>query len=494
MALAFAPYGAAYAALPALMFQYWAWSRLSARRAAVIGFCFGLGLYGAGIWWVYISLHDYGGANPAAAALLTLLPIGLWALFPALCAWLAAKAPRWPGALPRIAAAALLWTGLEYVRGNWLLNGFPWLLVGYSQLSTPLAGYAPVAGVHGVGFLLTVTAFCLAETFASGMRVKSALLLLAPIWVGGGLLREVQWTQIAGDPLRITLVQGNISQDLKWLTDQRPRTLSLYRSMTERHWSSDVIIWPETAIPAFLSEVREAYLDPLAAEARRHHADLVVSVPIAGEGRTYFNSVLAFDEIPSVYHKIHLLPFGEYLPLQPLSGWILDLLRIPLGDFTAGADRQPLPTAGGYPFVATICYEDVFGGEVIRQIADAAYIVNVSNDAWFGDSPEPYQHMQMARMRALETGRWLARAANTGLTGFIGPDGKIVSLAPIFTTTTLTADIVPMSGVTPYVRHGDSGVFAVLAVLTGMLCLAAWLKTKPASGNAGGWRWRMLGR
>ncbi|MDD2761612.1 MAG: apolipoprotein N-acyltransferase, partial [Methylomonas sp.] len=176
------------------------------------------------------------------------------------------------------------------------------------------------------------------------------------------------------------------------------------------------------------------------------------------------------------YHKQHLLPFGEYLPLQPLSGWILDQLQIPLGDFAAGGDRQTLLQAGGYPFVATICYEDAFGELVGRQAEQAAYLVNVTNDAWFGDSAEPFQHMQMAQMRALETGRYMVRVTNTGLTGFVKPDGSISKQAPLYATTTLTDKVMPMGGVTPYVRLGDGAVFAVLSVLMLWLQLADWIK------------------
>jgi len=199
----------------------------------------------------------------------------------------------------------------------------------------------------------------------------------------------------------------------------------------------------------------------LADSARRHQVDLVVSLP-SGEGKRYFNSVLVLAEPELMYHKNHLLPFGEYLPLQPLSGWVLDLIQIPLGNFTAGDDRQTLLLAGGYPFITTICYEDVFGEQVMRQLDQAAYIVNVTNDAWFGNSSQPYQHMQMAQMRALESGRYLARATNTGLTGFIAPDGSIQKQAPLFTTTTLTDSIIPMGGITPYALLGDNLIFAAL--------------------------------
>jgi apolipoprotein N-acyltransferase len=185
-------------------------------------------------------------------------------------------------------------------------------------------------------------------------------------------------------------------------------------------------------------------------------------LPSNGAGDDYYNSVITLGESEAIYHKHHLLPFGEYLPLQPLSGWVLDQLQIPLGNFAAGGDRQPLLKAGGYPFVTTICYEDAFGELVSRQVGQAAYLVNVTNDAWFGDSAQPYQHMQMAQMRALETGRYMVRATNTGVSGFILPNGKISKQAALFTRTTVTDSVLPMAGATPYVLLGDRWVFAGL--------------------------------
>jgi apolipoprotein N-acyltransferase len=461
MTLAFAPYGFSYGAILALMFLYQSWLKLSVKQAVISCYLFGLGLFGSGIWWIYVSVHDAGGADPVSAVLLTLLAVAFFALFPALTAGLAVRVLKSQVVLLRVFAAALLWVVIEYFRGYCLLNGFPWLQIAYSQLSTPLAGFAPLIGVYGIGFVLAISAFSAVEILRRKLMPWFGLTMLLVIWAGGSWLKTVQWTQAAGEPIKITLVQGNVSQTQKWLPNQKLNTLQLYQSLTEQHWDSQVIIWPETAIPAFLSQVKQFYLEPLAAAAHEHGVDLVVSLP-SGEGKQYFNSVLNVSDLQTLYHKNHLLPFGEYLPLQPLSGWILDLIEIPLGSFTAGGDKQPLLTAGGHRFVTTICYEDAFGELVARQVADAAYLVNVTNDAWFGDTSQPHQHMQMAQMRALETGRYLVRATNTGTTGFVAPDGSIIQQAPLFTTTTLTDSIVPMTGLTPYAKWGDETVFAGL--------------------------------
>lgn len=485
LTLAFAPYDYAYVAVAALIFVYAAWQQRTPKRAALIGYLFGLGLFGTGIWWTYISIHDFGGADPYSSIALTALLVAVWALFPALTGWLTAKWSALPASGLRIVGAAFAWVAVEYFRGYWLLNGFPWLQIAYSQIQTPLAGFAPLAGVYGVGFLLALSAFAAVEMLRKKLPVLHGLPLLLVIWAGGAYLKAVQWSEAAGEPIKITLVQGNIGQEHKWQSSQKLATLKLYRELTEQHWDSDVIIWPETAIPAFLSQVKEFYIDPLQAAAREHGVELVVGLPSSGQGKDYYNSVMTLGETQALYHKNHLLPFGEYLPLQPLSGWILDQLQIPLGDFAAGGDRQTLLTAGGHAFVTTICYEDAFGELVARQVAEAGYIVNMTNDAWFGDSSQPHQHMQMAQMRALETGRYLVRATNTGVTGFVGPDGVLRKQAPLFNTVTITDQIMPMTGLTPYVVLGDKGVFALLAVLLTVMygwsrCLVGYVP-KPAA-------------
>ncbi len=469
LTLAFAPYDFSYASILSLMFVYLSCLRHSTKVSAGVGYLFGLGLFGSGVWWVYISIHDFGGADAISSSLLTALLVAFLAIFPALTAAMINKTSRVGGVWSRIVIAAFIWVAIEYFRGYWLLNGFPWLQIAYSQLHTPLAGFTPLVGVYGVGFLLAISAFAWVEIWLHKMNVWRGLIFVALIWCGGWLLKTVSWTHAIGEPFKMTLVQGNIGQGLKWLPNQRLNTLNLYRQLTEQHWDSKVIIWPETAIPAFLSEVKDEYLAPLAASAGEHGVDVVVSLP-SGDETSYYNSVLVLSDSASFYHKNHLLPFGEYLPWQPLSGWVLDQLQIPLGDFSAGADRQKLLQAGGYPFITTICYEDAFGEQMTRQLDEAAYLVNVTNDAWFGDSAQPRQHMQMAQMRALETGRYLIRATNTGASGFVGPDGMLRKQAPMFTTTTLTDSIVPMAGVTPYARLGDKRVLVLLT----LLAVVAW--------------------
>ncbi|MGR9088830.1 MAG: apolipoprotein N-acyltransferase [Gammaproteobacteria bacterium] len=439
-------------------------SNSSPGRAFLRGCLFGLGMFGLGVSWVFVSIHHFGGAPLAISILLTGVFIAFWAAFPGFAALLAAIIPA-RTENHRILAFPLLWMLIEYVRGYWVLDGFPWLQIAYSQMDGPLAGYIPLVGSYGTGLSVCMSASLLLLFFRNGnQRVLIASILMI-LWASGWILKSHRWTQSIGKPIQVVLIQGNISQDQKWRPEFRQSTLRRYRAMTEQHWGADVIVWPETAIPAWLDEVKDNFIVPLSREAKRRDTDLIISVPARGSSKEEkFNAVISLGTNEEMYRKVHLLPFGEYLPWQPWSAAILKNLKIKLGQFSPGADRQPLLKAGGYPFITSICYEDVFSDRAIVGLPEGAYLVNVTNDGWFGDSIEPYQHMQLARMRASETGRYLLRATNTGLTGIVAPDGKITHQAPLFKTAALTGEISPMGGMTPYAKTGDGPIIFFIAM------------------------------
>ena len=475
--LAFAPFDFSYLALIALSLLFVSWQNATPARALWRGYLFGLGAFGLGVSWVYISIHDFGGADPFSAGLLTGLFVAFWAWFPALAGYLSIKIGAVKPGLISMMVMPLVWLLVEYLRGYLVLNGFPWLQVGYSQLETPLAGYIPIVGVYGTGFLAVLTASTLVYLLQTKKHRLLLAATLAAVWLTGSVLQTIKWTHAIGEPIRVSMIQGNIAQDQKWRPENRGNTLQYYKTMTEAHWDSAVIVWPETSIPAYLADVYDWFLLPLSDAARQHETDLIVSLPAHGNSEhERYNAVMTLGKETRMYRKKHLLPFGEYLPWQPVSGFILNSLAIKLGDFTPGAIDQPLLTAGGYPFITSICYEDAFGDAGLRGLADAAYLVNVTNDGWFGNSIEPHQHLQIARMRAMETGRFLLRATNTGVTAVVAPDGKIVSQAPQFTATVLTDMIIPMGGMTPYARSGDKPVIygMVLALLGFMIYRRFW--------------------
>jgi apolipoprotein N-acyltransferase len=474
--LAFAPFNLHYSVFPALAYLFWSSLPLSPKRACLRGYLFGLGQFGLGVSWVYVSVHDYGGGGVFGSLIITALFVGFWSLFPALSVYLTAKLPI--NKFDRLIFFPLLWILIEYLRGYLILDGFPWLQTAYSQLDTPLTGYIPLLGNYGTGLLAALIAAFLVKLFTPSRSSNIVIITVIVIWIAGEVLKSVEWTRPIGAPIKVTLIQGNIAQDKKWLPETRVSTILQYISMTEQHWDSQVIVWPESAVPAYLSDVYESFLRPLHETAKSHHTDIIVSVPSYGNAEDEkYNSVITLGENAGIYRKVHLLPFGEYMPWQPLSGWILEHFDLRLSHFTPGSPEQPLLRAGGYPFIISICYEDAFAENALRGLSKAAYLVNATNDGWFGNSFEPHQHLQIARMRALETGRYMLRSTNTGVTAIVSPDGQILSRAPLFRATTLTGMIQPMAGLTPYAHIGDRPiVIFILSLLFLILIIDSYEK------------------
>ncbi|MCP5419172.1 MAG: apolipoprotein N-acyltransferase [Gammaproteobacteria bacterium] len=471
--LAFAPFDVWPLAILGLAALFGLWQGQSPRRAAWRGGLFGLGWFGVGIYWVFISLHQYGHAPVAFAVLATLALILAMALYPAIMGYLLVRwAPRGDG-LRWLMAAPALWTVLEWVR-SWLFSGFPWMAMGYSQISSPLSGFAPYFGVFGVGWAVAMSAGLLLMLFrAQGWRRLSVGLGAGVLWISAWMLAQVVWVEPAGEPLRVSLIQGNISQDRKFEPEELDNTLRRYAEMSAQVTpDSDVIIWPETAIPMFYDDARE-FVEQLEAYAHRTGVDYLIGIPTGSwTTRVFQNSVLSLGSSQGFYHKHRLLPFGEYLPLRQLLSFFHNLVDIPLGDFTPGGKRQTLLRVAGQPVGVSICFEAVFGSEIRRTLPDARFLVNVSNDAWFGESLAPYQHLQIAQMRSLESGRYMARATNTGISAFIDSHGRIVKHSPLFQAVALTNPVQPLQGATPYVRWGDRPVVILMALLLG---LAGWV-------------------
>ncbi len=459
--LAFAPFGQSWLLplLLALLFRLLTGAP-GWRQAAWRGAAFGLGLFLAGVSWVYVSLSVFGGMPMPLAALATLLFCAYLALFPALLGGLLRR--FLPAALWRQALLfAGLWALADLLRG-WLFTGFPWLALGYSQSPpSPLAGYAPLLGVYGLT-LLTALA--------------GAWLLWRPWgWLGIGLLlavgwglQQVQWTQPRGEPVSVALVQGNVAQDLKWQPERFAATLALYRELVSRH-PARLTILPETALPAFLDYIPQDYLMQLKALAARQQGDLLLGVP-TGEGEAYWNSAVSFGASPSQrYSKSHLVPFGEFIP--PGFAWFLQLARIPMSNFSPGPVPQPPLSLAGQRVAVNICYEDLFGRELLPAVPEATLLVNMSNTAWFGRSLAQPQHLQIARLRALETGRPMLRATNTGMTAVVGPDGRVQAVLAPFATGVLEARVQGYGGLTPYARLGDWAPLLLALLVLGLALL-----------------------
>jgi apolipoprotein N-acyltransferase len=465
--LGFSPVDSFPAALAALALLVHLWiGAASPRDAFRLGYVFGLGLYGAGVSWVYISLNRFGAMPAPLAAAATLCFCAFLALFPALAGWIQARIAR-AGAAPAALRAAVLipaaWMLLEWPL-SWFLTGFPWLAFGYTAIDAPLSGYAPVGGVYAVT-LATAVAAGLAWCVALGRSRWTAAAALGILFACGYGLRATAWTEPLGAPLRVSLLQGNVPQEMKFDPARYARTLASYAQLAADS-DARLIVLPETAVPRFLDLVEPSFLEQLKAAAVRNGGDLLLGVPVRNAAGDYLNSVISLGVSPPArYDKVHLVPFGEFVP--PGLGPIVRTLSIPLADFARGAQEQRPMAVAGQRVALNICYEDAYGAEIIRQLPEATLLVNVSNVAWFGDSLAPAQHLQIARMRALETGRVYLTAANTGITAAIWPDASVRRRMKQFVRGRVDVEAQGYGGATPYVRFGDWP-----AVLLALLALA----------------------
>ena len=457
--LGFSPLDFFPATLLALAILVYLWARAPTPRAAFLaGFLFGLGFFLAGVSWVYVSLNRFGAMPAPLAAFATLGFCAFLALFPALAGWAQAKLPQ---SRLRPLAIPALWVLAEWLRGA-ILTGFPWLSVGYAALDTPLAGYAPVGGVYLVSFA-TMAAAGLLWLIAADRARWLAAIGFAAIGIGGAALQSVEWTAPSGDPVSVSLLQGNVPQGLKFDPARYDRTLATYARLADES-RARLIVLPETALPRFLDLVDPAFLGQLKAIALRNGGDLLLGVPTRTPPGVYRNSVISLGvSPPAAYDKSHLVPFGEFVP--PGFGWILGVLQIPMSDFSRGGAMQRPMAVAGQRVAVNICYEDAYGAEILHQLPEATLLVNVSNVAWFGDSLAPGQHLQIARMRALETGRMVLTATNTGITAAIAADGKLLKRLPQFAEGRLEVEAQGRTGVTPYVAFADGPALALCLLL-----------------------------
>lgn len=497
----FAPFGLFPLPVLALAVLFHLWTRADTPRAAAwLGFAFGLGLFVAGTGWIYVALHDYGGMPLPLAALATLLFAAFLALLPALAGYVQARLPNvdlsWfrspeedkrakpagrfdvPVQVRLGVAMPAAWVLVEWLRGM-LFTGFPWLTLGYAHSDGPLAGYAPLLGVYGVSLVAAVSAGLLATLWRErwNRQGRIAVAVLAVLWIGGAALRAVAWTQPQGEPFSVALVQGNISQDIKFDEDALVSTLETYRRLA-RQSDARLTVLPETAIPLLRDGIPSGLIGQLRDQASSNGGDMLIG-SFERDAEGYYNSVFTLgSSAEQHYRKNHLVPFGEFIPLRPVFGPLVNgVLNIPMGDLARGGERQPPLEIAGQRVAADICYEDVFGEEIIRALPQATLLVNVTNDAWYGDSYAAEQHNQISQLRALETGRMMLRATNTGVTSIIGADGRVQQKLPQHEEGVLRGMAQGYEGATPYVRWGNAAVMLLLLGLLGY----AWLRRVIAS-------------
>ncbi len=458
LTLAFAPFFIFPLAIlcPALLLALWL--HLTPRQAFLRGWLFGLGLFGTGVYWVFISIHTYGNASVILAGFITCVFIAILALFPAFTGYLLNRYFPYPKETKIIFAFSAIWFLLEWVR-SWIFTGFPWLLLGDSQIYSPLKGYAPIMSVYGVS---------LAVLFSSGLLVNGIqkalkhdyknttlnLLLIGAIWAVGGGLSFLHWTKPKGAPIQVSLIQGNIEQNVKWSYEHLALTLNLYRTLTQENWNSKLIIWPENAIPLPLQNALD-FVENIGSEAKHNKATLITGIPIQnGSENNYFNAVIAIGHDYNFYLKQKLVPFGEYTPFANKLSKMMDHFNIPMSNLIPSNQQTKPLFVQGLEIATFICFEIAFPELVRLKDENVGILLTVSNDAWFGHSIASAQHMAMAQMRAIELARPVLFVSNTGITSIIRPNGTIQSAIPPYKTAVLTDKVQAMTGRTLWQKRG----------------------------------------
>jgi apolipoprotein N-acyltransferase len=476
--LGFAPFGwwplalAAPAALFALI------RGLPPRRAGWTGASFGVGLFAFGTYWLYTCLHVFGLVPVWLTLVLQTILVALMSVYVAALCYLSNRFWLKPGVTRDWLVLPALWVLLEWLRG-WLLSGFPWLSTGYAMIDSPLAGWAPLLGVYAVTWAAVLVAAAINVVCMPGLplwRRGLAIGVAAMLFAFPQLLARARWTHPEGPPIPVAAVQGAVPQDQKWQVKNRELTMQRYLRLTDEAWGSRLIIWPEAALPVLSTQIPD-YLHRLKEQGRAHDADFAIGlVDYQPATKEFFNGILVLAAADDGwYYKRHLVPFGEYFPVPAFVRTWLRLMSLPYDDFTAGSSRQPVLSAAGQKLGLTICYEDAFGSQQLKILRQATLLINVTNNAWYGDSTAPHQHLQIARMRALEAGRFLVRAANDGITAAISPEGKIIARLPQFQEGVLRATVQPMTGLTPYARLGNYPV--VIGALL-VLVISAWRRRR----------------
>lgn len=470
--LTFAPFNLWGLGPVALAAFYVALQNIGLRQALWRGWLFGVGLFGSGASWVYVSIHDYGNTGGPLAIALTILFIVAMALFIML-----------PALLYRLCAASRLdvpafagaWALSEAFR-SWAFTGFPWLFLGSAHVDSPLAALAPLGGVYLISLVVALSGALLARAILS--RSWWLFAPLAALWLIP-LALPTQWARPAGDEMRVSLVQGDLAQLSKWTPDGQRDAVNTYFRLTRQHGlDSDLVIWPETALP--MLEQQAMPLLQRVQSTLPADSTLMTGIMQRDQRGTFYNSMIALGDQPGQYRKEHLVPFGEYLPLESLLGGVLRIFNIPMGNIGAGNDDQPPLRAGDLRLGVAICYEIVYPDLVRQRAEHANALVTISNDTWFGHSIGPLQHMQMAQLRALENNRYLLRATNNGMTAIVGPNGHLLARAPRFEPAVLNGTIQPMEGLTPFTRTG-SWPALLLALL--MLLGGGILRTRHRDSN-----------
>lgn len=449
---AFEPFGLYFLSVITLSaLFYLCYKTDSHKETFLLGYLFGLAMFGIGVSWLRISINLFGGMNIFGAWFFTFLLIAFISLYPAICVYVAKRFFN----KSFLFVIPAMWLITEWARG-WILTGFPWLNVGTSQTDSLLANYAAVIGDYGISFIVCLLAVSIVNLLLGKLKTRliSGSIIILTITVSF-ILGNINWTQATGNSLNIALIQGAIPQKIKWHPEFRDKTYEIYSDLSKPYWTSDLIIWPETAIPSYYHTASD-FIDKISLNRQKDNAYFMSGIVNKNlNSDKYFNSILLIDDKHRFYNKHHLVPFGEYLPLKSILDRFLRFLQIPMSDFSPGQFEKKLLKTDKAVLGMSICYEDAYGTEIRKSLPDADILINVSNDAWFGDSYAPHQHLQIARMRAIENGRYMLRATNTGISAIIDNKGKVISRSPQFEPHALNGRAKLFNGVTPFSKYGN---------------------------------------
>lgn len=467
LVLSFSPTKLYFFAFISAAVLLYCWLEATPRQAFWRGLLFGIGQFATGTSWLYISIHKFGNATGTIAGLITAAFILLMALYPATQGFIFSLLFRKKNLLIKCLVAFpttwVIWEGLR----SWLFSGFPWLLLGYSQTQTELNGYAPVLGIYGVSLVTAIIAGGVMVIFTKNSlksKIVTSATLLAIVVISFPLHYH-SWTKLADKPMSVALVQGNIPQTVKWDPSQAVDTINTYIKTTNQYWGKQIIIWPEAAIPVLANNV-ESLVEQLNKIAKKHHSALLFGAPISNENETkIFNAIIAIGDGNGIYFKRHLVPFGEYTPLEFLFKPIMNYFDIPNSDLSKGPAKQPLINAQHINIAPFICYEIAYPYLVANASKNAQLLVTINDDSWFGDSLAIPQQLQMAQMRSIETGRYMLYVSNTGITAIINPLGNITATAPENVLAVVTGDIHAATGNTPVMYYGIYPMLVILILL-----------------------------
>ena len=461
---AFAPYGYYEVAFIITAIALFIWTRLEPRRALLYGYIFGYAYSLGSVYWVYYSLYDYGQAHPLFAGVAVLLFAAFIAIYYAVLAWLIAHSAK-RFSLPAVyfLISPSLWILFEWSR-SFSAVGFPWNLLGQALIDSPLSGVFPIIGIYGASFLIV---FCSASGVyilsSSGVRQRIAMIVGVVIVISGALsLQNLEWTYPRGKPVSFALIQANITQAIKFDRAYVTKIIDTYQTATLENLDKDLIVWPETALPMFSDTAEHIVFEELRTELDSAQSDLLAGV-FYRDGNTQYNSLLNVRD-RQIYHKRSLVPFGEYIPLRSLLNIFQNFIVMPMSNLHSGQNR-PLLSLGKHNVGVSICYESAFSSDIIDSLPEAEYLVNVSNDSWFGLSNAPFQLLQMARIRSAEVGRSTLRATSTGISAHIDWHGRITQMSRVFEKQTLSGEIQPRAGITPYARFGSIPVLVIAVIL-----------------------------